>query len=209
MAANLLPLLQRAKSLRRVVSAFTGAHEGKVYEEDWQGTKGKVPMTAARGHIATIMTLGLAKLAQDAPRVTFVHNFPGSVKTDLIRGDEGFFMQVVKYVFMIKMMLSNTYTPLREVGERHTFYCTSAKYPPRERSDNEEDAGISVLTGLKIARGVDGQIGSGVYTIDGQGESADAKVEEVLATCMKDGTVDRLWKFTESEFMRVTESLSI
>lgn len=207
MAANLLPLLQHAKGVRRVVSAFTGAHEGKVYEEDWQGTKGKVPMTGARGHLATMMTIGLAKLAQKAPEVSFIHNFPGTVNTKLIRGDEGFAMQVIKQVFKITMMFS--YTPLKEVGERHTFYCTSAKYPPRDRNDKEETVGILLPAGVKIAKGVDGITGSGIYTIDGQGESADAKVEQVLAKYMEDGTAERLWKFTESEFLRVTGSISI
>lgn len=55
MAKNLLPLLQRSTGLRRVVSSFTGAKEGKVYDHDWQGKEGKLPFTAARGHGATMM----------------------------------------------------------------------------------------------------------------------------------------------------------
>lgn len=55
LAANLMPLLQKATGLRRVVSAFTGAKEGNIYEDAWrQGQEGKVPMSGARGHAATM-----------------------------------------------------------------------------------------------------------------------------------------------------------
>lgn len=207
MAANLLPLLQRAKGLRRVVSSLTGAHDGKFYEDDWQAKGGKIPFSAMRGHSATMMTLGLEALQQKAPNVSFVHNFPGSVKTNIIRGDEGFMMQVVNFVS--KGVLTFTGVPLPEVGERHTFYCTSAKYPPREAVGGCNSAGAPLLAGVAVAEGIDGKMGSGVYTIDAQGESANIKVLEVLAKYKKDGTADRIWKNTESEFKRVTGTVSL
>lgn len=217
MAANLLPLLQCGVGLRRVVSSFTGAHEGPVYADDWQGKQGKVPVLGARGHVATMMTLGLAALARKlqqqqqqerpgASRVSFVHNFPGSVKTNLIRGDEGFVMQVMKYVGMVTMAFKR-WVPLQEVGERHAFYCTSAKYAPRD-GERSEGVGVGLPAGVGAARGIEGEIGGGVYTIDEQGESAGKKVEEILAKYREDGTMDRLWEYTESEFKRVTGTVS-
>lgn len=207
MAANLLPLLQRAQGLRRVVSSFTGAHDGKFYEEDWQSKDGKIPFSGLRGHAATMMTLGLAALEKKAPNVSFIHNFPGSVKTNIIRGDEGFMMQVAKYVF--KGLQTFTAVPLREVGERHTFYCTSAKYPPREVDGSHNSAGAPLLAGVAAAKGINGKMGSGVYTIDAQGESANIKVLEMLVKYQEDGTADRLWERTEFEFKRVTGRVSL
>lgn len=67
MVANLLPPLQKADGLRRVVSAFAGANEGKVWENDWQGAK-EAPIRAVIGHIATMMTLGMEALAKKSAR---------------------------------------------------------------------------------------------------------------------------------------------
>lgn len=205
MAVNLLPLLQRTPpgGLRRVVSAFAGAHDGKVYEDDWQARKGTIPARAARGHAAAMMTLGLAALARRAPGISFVHDFPGSVKTSLIRGDEGFMMQVMKYAFAVVFFLKG-HVPLPEVGERHAFYCTSAKYPAREGDGRGESEGIALPAVVDVANGIDGKKGSGVYTIDAQGESAGTDVMDWHARYRIDGTADRLWEYTESEFERVT-----
>lgn len=208
MAANLLPLLQNANGLRRVVSSFTGAHEGKVYENDWPGAK--VPFRALRGHAATMMTLGMEALAKKAPDVSFIHNFPGSLDTNLIRGDEGWIFWILKYVFKVvsKLNLMN-FLPALEVGERHLFYCTSAKYPPRQAEEGTGTSGISLQDGLRTSRGVDGKLGSGMYSLDDQGENIGAKTEELLAEYREQGVEDRLWAYTESEFKRVTGTIAV
>ncbi|ROV93484.1 hypothetical protein VSDG_06763 [Cytospora chrysosperma] len=210
MARNLLPLLQQATGLRRVVSSFTGAKEGKLYEDDWQGSKGKVPMTAARGHASTMMTLGLEALGKEAPKVSFIHAFPGSVKRNLIRGDEGAVMQAMSYLFKVMdVFRTNKYIPIEEVGERHTFYCTSSRFPPRNGDDGHGASGTPLPAGVGVARGVDGNVGSGVYSVDTHGESADAAVEEVLANFRRSGAAERLRAYTESEWKRVTGSVSV
>lgn len=207
MASNLLPLLQRATRLRRVVSSFTGAHDAKVYDDDWQNDAGSIPTLAARGHAASMMTMGLAALASRAPEVSFVHDFPGAVRTSLIRGDEGLMMQVVKYVFLFTSVFYSV--PLREVGERHAFYCTSGKYPPREDGGAGRGGGVVLPSGVSVADGVDGEKGSGVYSIDGKGESAGKEVRDWHAKYRRDGTADRLWEYTEAEFERITGTKSI
>lgn len=209
MAANLLPLLQEAQGLRRVVSSFTGAHEGKVYENDWQGAK-EVPWKGARGHIATMMTLGMEALARKAPDVSFIHNFPGALETNLIRGDEGPIFWVLKHASgLVRMFSSLKFLTALEVGERHLFYCTSAKYPPQQEANRPESSGILLQAGVDTARGVDGKVGSGTYSIDDQGESIGAKTMALLAEYRKQGVLERLWAYTESEFKRVTGTVAI
>ncbi|KAI7781074.1 hypothetical protein LA080_015194 [Diaporthe eres] len=208
MAKNLLPLLRRATGLRRVVSSFTGAKEGKVYDDDWQGKEGKVPFTAARGHGATMMTLGLETLAKEAPDVSFVHAFPGKVKTNIIRSDDGAILRTVALVSKALFLVTG-YTPIVEVGERQTFYCTSARFPPKKPVDAPGALGAELPEGVSVANGVDGSAGGGVYSVDTYGESADAKVEELLANYRRDGTADKLWKYTESEWQRVTGTMSL
>lgn len=208
MAKNLLPLLQRATGLRRVVSSWTGAKEGRVYEDDWQGKEGKVPFRDARGQGATMMTLGLEALAKEAPDVSFVHPFPGTVKTDIIRSGDGAILRTMAIVSKALFFVTG-YTPIVEVGERHTFYCTSARFPPQKPRDEPSALGTELPDGVSVANGVDGSAGSGVYSVDTYGESADAKIEELLANYRRDGTADRLWKYTEGEWKRVTGTLSI
>lgn len=208
MAKNLLPLLQRATGPRRVVSSFTGAKEGRVYDDDWQGKEGKVPFTAARGHGATMMTLGLEALAKEAPDVSFVHAFPGTVKTNIIRSDDSVILRTVALVSKAFFFLTR-YTPIVEVGERHTFYCTSARFPPKKPANDTGAVGVELPDDVSVANGVDGNAGGGVYSVDTYGESADVKIEELLANYRKNGTADKLWKYTESEWQRVTGTLSV
>ncbi|KUI61254.1 hypothetical protein VP1G_08432 [Cytospora mali] len=199
MARNLLPLLQQATGLRRVVSTLTGTKEGKIYEYDWQGDKGKVPMSGQRKHGATMMTLGLEALASLAPG-----------GTNIVRGDEGGLAKVVGYAFKaMSLVACGIYTPVEEVGQRHLFYSTSARYPPRIGAglDGGQGAsGVALPSGVSVARGVDGEAGSGVYSVDEHGESANAKVEELLASYRKSGTGGRLWAYTESEWKRLVSS---
>ncbi|CAN8098026.1 unnamed protein product [Discula destructiva] len=208
-ASNLLPLLQKSTSLRRVVSAFTGAREGKVYPTAWQqGQEANIPLSAARTHSSTMMTLGLESLAKKAPEVSFIHDFPGSVNTNLIRSGDGAFMQVLKYTFKITGALGlSLRTPAVEVGERHTFYCTSSRFPPRDDVPSTA-AGVGLPDGVSAALGVDGQPGSGMYSVDGQSESADSSIVALLAEYMKDGTAEKLSTYTDSELQRVTSAAS-
>lgn len=61
------------------------------------------------------------------------------------------------------------------------------------------------MTGkVAVARGTDGKIGSGVYSVDLDGESSGFKVEELLAKFRKEGVVGKFWKHTEEEFKRIT-----
>ncbi|KAF3766614.1 hypothetical protein M406DRAFT_38016 [Cryphonectria parasitica EP155] len=190
MIANLLPLMQQAAGLRRVVSSWTAGNEGPVYDDNWVvgNTKIKVPLTAARGHGTSMMTMALQHLAKTAPTVSFIHNFPGAVRTNLIRSDDGL------------------ETPVLECGERHAFYCTSAKYPPGR---GEGALGVALPEGVGVARGIDGQDGTGVYSLTEEGESADLKVDELLAKYARDGTAEKLWTYTQGEFTRVRGNSSI
>lgn len=152
------------------------------------------------------MTLGLEMLAKKNPDVSFIHDFPGAVDSNLIRKGDGAFMQVMRYTFKFTSALGlSARTPIVEVGERHTFYCTSSKFPPLEAPI--ESRGVALPTGVSVAKGVDDQVGSGVYSVDGQSESADARVMELLARYRRDGTAEKLGSYTKAEWKRVTRTV--
>lgn len=117
-------------------------------------------------------------------------------------------MLAMKYIFKFTGALGmSARTPTVEVGERHTFYCTSSRFPPCEAPI--ESRGVALPTGVSIAKGTDDQLGSGVYSVDGLSESADAKVMELLDGYRLDGTAEKLWAYTEAEWNRVTGTVSL
>ncbi|KAI1139169.1 hydrogenase/reductase-like protein [Hypoxylon sp. FL0543] len=200
---NLLPLIQGASSLRRVVSVFAGSKEGPMFTNDFQGDN--ISVTSARGHFTSMITLSLEAIARDAPSVSFVHNYPGFVDTGLGRDVKGPAMAVAKVVFKVVGPFVNI--PLDEVGERHTFFSTSARYPPAAGEPRAD--GVSLDKAVQVATSTDGQKGGGVYSIDHKGESCERKALDFLAGHRKDGSMDKLWKHTQDEFMRITQKLSI
>ena len=90
-----------------------------------------------------------------------------------------------------------------ECGERHLFLATSARFQPR---NFDGDGGVPVSEGVEVARGTNGEVGSGVYSVGWDGTSASGTVEELLAGYRDKGMVEDIWRHAESEFDRITRS---
>ena len=86
------------------------------------------------------------------------------------------------------------------------FLATSARFPPGAGADTV--AAVPLAGGVGVAKGVDGKTGSGVYSIDAEGESAGPKVEELMAKYRKEGMVEKVWEHTEGEFKRITGAVA-
>ncbi|AEO56691.1 hydrogenase/reductase-like protein [Thermothelomyces thermophilus ATCC 42464] len=215
---NLLPLLQRATGLRRVVTVAAGTKEGLVDAGDMQGRRASV--RALRGHVASLATLALeAVAARRAPGVAFVHDYPGYVQTPLGQRDATGLTAVVLAAAnaVLGLLAPLIAVPLDESGERHLFLATSARFPPRDingdgggsESGGGDGSGVPLPAGVAVARGTDGETGSGVYSVDQDAESAPAKVERLLDGLRKDGTAEKVWTDLETEFVRITGATSI
>lgn len=198
---NFLPELQAAKSLKRVVSVFAATKQGAFDPDDINADR--VGLIGARCHAASMVTMGMEVLAQRAPDVSFIHDFPGPVKSGIGREMAGLLGVVVRTLAAVMGPLYNI--PNDESGAYHLFFATSAKYPPR--SDTTSASGVTLGEHASAARATDGNIGSGMYSIDEKGESASAAVEKLLSGMRKDGTLEKLWKHTESEWQRITGSV--
>ncbi|KAF4960884.1 hypothetical protein FSARC_10349 [Fusarium sarcochroum] len=201
---NLLPLLKNASSLRRVVTVMAGTKEGTLFSDDIACRN--MPFTSirhSRGHMCSALTLSLEALARQAPEVSFIHNFPGSVDTDLIRSDDGIMMQVMKYWFRLSMTLGRKWLDKEECGERHAWLCLTGRFP-----DQQGQSGNGVK-GAEVGVGIDGSKGSGVYSVDWDGESASDEVVKLLDGYRQEGMVDKVWKDLEGEFVRITGETSI
>jgi hypothetical protein len=204
---NLLPLVQRASSLRRVVTVAAAGKEGRVDETDFECWN--ISMFSARGHLASLITLSLEAIAKKAPEVSFIHDFPGPVRGGLAKDTTGLFWFLVKALF--KIIGPFIYIPTVESGERHVFVSTSARYPAGEKyaPGERSGSGVSLDHCVDVVRGVDGVQGGGVYVIDWDGESASAKVQSLLEGYRKDGMEDKVWKYIEDDYLRITGVRSI
>ncbi|KAI5208250.1 hypothetical protein E4T39_01454 [Aureobasidium subglaciale] len=183
--SNLLPLINNATSLRRVVSVFLATLEGEIQMDDFQGWHMK--LMANRDHAASITTLSLESHHKENPNVSFVHNFPGVVKSGITRGTSGPVLTAVKA--LVRVFGSLFYMPSEEAGDRHVFLSTSARYSAGP-GDPAEGVPLSVSNDLTLARGTDGITGSGVYSINASGKSAGPKVEAALASLRSRGMVE-------------------
>lgn len=207
LVVNLLPLLQRATGLRRVVTIALGTKEGPMDPSDMQGRTGS--LLRLRRHLASLTTLALEAVAARAGAVSFVHDFPGYVRTDLAKRDvTGATAVLLKAVDTVLGLLAPLIAiPLDESGERHVFVATSARFRPRD--DDGDGSGVPLSAGVAVARGTDGNEGSGVYSIDQHAESAPESVERLLSQLRKDGMVEKVWTDLETEFVRITGAVSI
>ncbi|PWY86765.1 short-chain dehydrogenases/reductase [Aspergillus heteromorphus CBS 117.55] len=190
-------------SLIRVVdevSRGAGGHEGQIDTTDLEARKASIPFY--RGHITSMTTLALEHLAEQAPTVSFINVHPGIVKSGVLRETDNLRMWVV---WIVLLLLGRwVYVPEAESAERHLFLLTSAMYP----ASHGEDAEVSVPEGMSVARGADGSRGSGVYSMLWTGESPDNAVQ-ALAGLRAHGIGEVVWRYTESQFKRITGVESI
>lgn len=200
---NLLPFIRQAPSLRRVVTVLAAGHEGQIFKDDFQSRN--IPFRSVRGHNVSMTDMMLEQLARTAPEVSFVHDYPGPVKSGFGRETNSILMRVAITIFKIIGPL--IYIPTKESGERHLFFATSARYPPL--GVESAKAGVPVPSGVPVAVGTNGEEGSGVYAIHWDGESAGSESLGVLAKLRDEDMVNQVWEHTVSEFKRVTGSESL
>ncbi|KAL4966130.1 uncharacterized protein BDV14DRAFT_199262 [Aspergillus stella-maris] len=191
--SNLLPLLKKGESLRRVLTVGAGGFEGQVDTSDFPALR--IPHEQIRGHLASVMTFGLEAVSRDSPNVSFIHSYPGAVNTPLTRQ-----LLASGNAAPIKIPVLEDWLSPEESGERHIFLLTSSRYPPRAR-DESTSLGTSDDS---IARGIDGQVGSGVYSVGVDGENVSTETIDFLAELRGQGIVDKLWEHNQGEFKRIT-----
>lgn len=91
--------------------------------------------------------------------------------------------------------------PLDESGERHLYLATSARFPAvKGRCD-----GVRLGDEVDVALGTTGEIGSGMYSVGSDCESASPAVRELLAELREKGMVEEVWRHTEGEYKRITD----
>ena len=187
---QLLPLLQSASpQLSRVVSVLAPGGEGAVDFNDLD-LKHNFSLGKAATHAVTMTDFAFEELARKNPTISFVHSFPGGVKTGFFK-ESGFFMiAMMKLTFAL---ISPWTIPIEESGERHLYAATSAVYPPKAG----EKGGMEVGDG-KVKKGSAGEIGSGAYFIGSDGELRAN--EKVLMQLRGQDAGTKIWTHTTKLF---------
>ncbi|KAL0566989.1 hypothetical protein V5O48_015009 [Marasmius crinis-equi] len=159
-------------------------------------------MWAAAAHMCSMLTLSLEILAKEAPDISFIHSYPGYVQSQIARDITP---EEFKTIMMDVAQARGSLPVVSpdDCGEIHVYLSTSMKYPS---SQQDASKGIAFGEGVEVARGTDGKVGSGVYTVNQEGESGSGEVEALLADLRKTGVVDRLKKHTEEMFKGIVNS---
>lgn len=153
----------------------------------------------ARPHAASMITMAHNAMARQAPDVTFIHNFPGGVKTNF-GSDLATWTIPLRGLFNLISPIFIKYISSEECGKRQVYGATSGRFPPAKG----DAAGVSLGGDISVARGADGQTGSGSYTINFDGEDVFPKVYEHLAKAKADGAEERLWTHILGEIKEIT-----
>ena len=151
-----------------------------------------------------MLTFAMEVLATRAPTVSFVHSFPGPVKSNIAR-DSNMVNLVLRTIFVV--IGPFIYIPNDESGDRHVFIATSERYPAA--SGKESVAHVGLEKGVTISRGTDAVEGSGMYTTDQVCEASGSGVEEMLARMREEHAPAKVWEHTEAEFMRMVGTKSM
>jgi hypothetical protein len=150
--------------------------------------------------MTSVITLTLEKIAETAPDVTFIHDFPGAVKTSFLDHADGLIYTVARTVLRIVMPFIAM--DIDESGERQVFFLTSKRYAPKKAVE-----GISPgvgKDGTTVVIATSGKVGDGVYTIDEHGEPGGPKIVKTLAGLREDGTQKKIWQHTMEQYIRIT-----
>ncbi|KAL5334685.1 hypothetical protein BJX70DRAFT_391232 [Aspergillus crustosus] len=182
---QLLPLLQSASSLRRIISVGAAGFEGPLDTSDLPAMR--VPPGQIRGHISSLITLGIEAVAREAPSVSFSHSYPGTVNTPLTRRLLATSDVPTDVTIPIDWMAAD------ESGERHMFLLTSARYPSKEDGRGNTQAIL----------GSNGRLGSGVYAVGLDAEPSDLEAIKFLDTLRNDNLIDLVWEHTKSVFLSI------
>ncbi|KAI9736331.1 MAG: hypothetical protein M1834_001217 [Cirrosporium novae-zelandiae] len=192
---NLLPLLTLSSS-PRVISVCAAGREQALIEPDLE-LREKYSLINAANQPTTMTSLFMEELSRRYPTISFIHTYPGVVKTNILQA--GFSAPVAFVMRWIVIPLLTPITiPIKDAGERHLFVATSARYPPAKTTTS---AGVPPPDDAEILVGSNGNKGSGAYLVDWDCEAAPTK--EVLKKAMDEGKGQKIWEHTLEVFDRI------
>ena len=155
--SNLLPLLRQSPR-PRVLSVLAGGREKALHEQDI-GLDQQWSPIAVVNHTTTMTSLAFEHLAEKNERVTFLHSYPGLVRTDIFARltppeSSGLVWRVTLACIcgLVAMVMLCVGMPVEECGERQAFLLMTDRYGPGAWRINSSSEQISVPGVLKRYR---------------------------------------------------------
>ncbi|OOF90332.1 hypothetical protein ASPCADRAFT_179224 [Aspergillus carbonarius ITEM 5010] len=194
---NLLPLLSASQGSARVISILAAGQEGSIEEDNFDLTKSWTFMKS-NTYAATLNSLAMEHLATTNPTISFIHAFPGIVRSPLMKSTFGNFAGSVLTVLSRPISMT-----LEESGERNLFLSTSAAYPPAAPKDPAH-SGVPLAGGVQTAAASTGKVGGGSYILGYDGSNATR--EKLMADYRSKHFPNKVWNHTLETFKRVLRS---
>ena len=189
---KLLPLLSKSTLPARVVSVYAAGIEAKLFPEDLSlRDLTHYSYSQARSHMVYMHTFFLEILAKQHPgKLSLIHIFPGLVLGPGFQNPElpRWFRIVWNWIFVPLFGRLLTVRP-EACGDR-MLSLASSRYPPQSIDKSESQEGL--------ATGTDGKPGSGVYSLNYDGES-NFKVK-AYEKINRDEMRKKVWDHTTKAF---------
>ena len=190
---RLFTSLPSSKAPKHVLTVLAATMEGKVIEDDLTLKEpNNYGIARCADHSATFNSLTVEKFAEEYKDTTFVHMYPGVVKTNILA-------QAIKkpwlrwlVEWLVIPLLSPIMLNVEDVGERGLFALTSERYKSLSAKEGLSKGGkgawVKLVDGVKPA-----EKGKGAYLIGKDGEEGEGKV---MKTYRESGLKERLWEHT-------------
>ncbi|KAH6974588.1 hypothetical protein BKA56DRAFT_554789 [Ilyonectria sp. MPI-CAGE-AT-0026] len=180
---NILPHLNRAsedRELARVVSVLGAGNEGHIFKDDLE-MQHNYSLQNCSSQAISMNSLALEHLARLNTGVSFVHVYPGVVRQTSIMSNMG---QPLSTIIRMLMFLATPFTiSVRTCAERQLYVSTADLFSPHGKNRKSTETAFFRLTS--------------------NGEACPEN--PMLSGYLSDGTLEKVWKFTEAVFQDVSE----
>lgn len=189
-------------------------HEAKIDVTDLE-LKNSFSTGKCANHSIVMSDFMFEQFAAKDTGISFVHSSPGIVLTNIGR-ELPLWARIGLKLFT--PILSPFAVSAQETGERQLFIATSPMFPPGKPTtkDGKGDAPETAVIGttesgkgvrrevVPIAKGIDGQVGSGAYLVNWDGEVTGKMA--LLEKYRAQGAPKTIWEHTMKVFERVRPS---
>ncbi|KAE8143470.1 hypothetical protein BDV38DRAFT_233784 [Aspergillus pseudotamarii] len=191
---NLIPQLTQATSsksstsaLSRVITVLGAGHETKIDLGDLD-LKHKYSLNSCDVHATTMSSLIVEGLASRYPSTTFIHTYPGIVKSGISREAGPIVGRLVRAIMFLgrPWMVGE-----QESGERHLYVATSGRYP------------CSMSRGQSRVDSVESRRGAYLVNWDG----SEVGNRRLLDEYHTSGAGRKVWEHTEEMFQTVLKGV--
>ncbi|KAI9036082.1 uncharacterized protein KD926_002459 [Aspergillus affinis] len=193
---NLLPLLRASKGPARVISVLGGGQEGTISEDNLDLQK-KWTFLNSLTYASTMNSLAVEHLAAQNPSVSFIHMFPGVVRTPLMSSTFGSLAGSIMGLLSTPISM----TP-KESGQRNLYMATSAAYPAA-KTDGQTSTGVPLVDGVGISKSSTGSVGGGSYILNYDG--GDATNRKVMDGYREKQFPAKIWEHTLATFAKALD----